>query len=68
MNQNCTVGLNGFIKPNIQFQFNCVMGYIDDIATANTNAAGQAAGALSGAMFTGNGLMTTLGTRMDISF
>lgn len=70
MNQNGTIGLNWFINPNIRFQFNVVLSYINNAVTNNSPGAGAAAssGALAGARFTGEGLYTIVGTRMDISF
>lgn len=69
LNQNGTIGLNWFLNPNIRFQFNSVFSYIDNSgSTAGINAASVAAGSLQGAKFNGEGLIVTLGTRMDISF
>lgn len=75
MNQNGTIGLNWFLNPNVRFQFNVVLSYINNNTTAalnpNAGLAGSAAansGAITGAKITGEGLYTTIGTRMDISF
>lgn len=70
MNQNGTLGLNWFINPNIRFQFNVVLSYINNSTANNSPGAGAAAtsGALAGSRFTGEGLYTIVGTRMDISF
>ncbi len=71
MNQNGTLGLNWFLNPNIRFQFNCVFSYIDNNSGAINpalNAVSIANGSLQGARFNNEGLITTLGTRMDITF
>ncbi|WP_157605329.1 OprO/OprP family phosphate-selective porin [Schlesneria paludicola] len=69
-NQNGTLGLNWFLNPNIRFQFNTVFSYIDNSAnpTIPGPVGSAATGALQGAKFTGEGLIVTVGTRMDISF
>lgn len=69
-NQAGTIGLNWWINPMIRFQFNTVFTYINN--GANPVIAGPvgsaASGTLQGAKFTGDGLIVTIGSRMDISF
>ena len=69
-NQNGTIGLNWFINPNIRFQFNTVFSYINNaLEPIIPGPVGSlASGTLRGAKFTGDGLILTVGTRMDISF
>ncbi len=71
MNQNSTVGLNWFLNPNVRFQFNTVFSYIDNNTGAVNpalNAVSVANGSLQGSRFNNEGLILTVGTRMDISF
>jgi len=67
-NQNGTIGLNWFLNPNVRFQFNAVFSYIDNAPNNPAIPGAATIGSLQGAKFTGEGLITTLGTRMDISF
>lgn len=63
-NQNGTLGLNWFLNPNIRFQFNTVFSYINNGPVNSTFPDF----ALASARLIGDGLLVTLGTRMDISF
>ena len=66
-NQAGTIGVNWWINPMIRFQFNTVMTYIEN-GPPSPIAGVVGSGALQGARYTGEGLVVTLGTRMDISF
>ena len=69
-NQNGTIGLNWFINPNVRFQFNTVLSYINNAPPPLIPGpvGTVATGTLFGSKFTGDGLIVTIGTRMDISF
>ena len=69
-NENGTVGLNWFLSPNIRFQFNTVLSYVNNVGNPVIGGpVGTAAtGTLQGSKFTGEGMIVTVGTRMDINF
>ena len=65
-NQDATLGVNWWINPNIRYQFNVVGTYINNAVP--TAQAGNTIGSLQGTQFTGDGLIMTVGARMDITY
>ena len=66
-NQDVTLGLNWWINANIRYQFNVVGTYLNNPSTIAAQP-GNTIGSLQGSQFTGEGLITAVGARMDITY
>lgn len=63
--QNVTFGINWFLNPNLRFQANYVLGYVDNLGPSGIVATH---GALVGSKFIGDGMVQSVGTRMDWTY
>lgn len=63
--QNVTFGINWFLNPNLRFQANYVLGYVDNLGPSGIVATN---GALVGSKFIGDGMIQSVGTRMDWTY
>ena len=65
MENDITMGLNWFLNANARIQFNYVFTAVNNsMATTFPGTVGS----LNGSRFTGEGLIQTVGTRMDFNF
>lgn len=62
---NLTLGLNWFLNPNLRFQVNYVAGWINN---AGPSTLVTTNGALVGSKFTGDGVVNSVGTRIDWTY
>jgi phosphate-selective porin OprO/OprP len=64
-NQDLTVGVNWFLNPNARFQFNYVASWINNAPGVTFPGT---VGSLNGSRFVGEGVINTLGCRMDFNW
>lgn len=64
-NQDGTFGINWFLNPNLRFQCNYVLSWVNNAGPSGIVATN---GALVGAKFVGDGLIQSVGTRIDWTY
>lgn len=64
-NQAATFGVNWFLNPNLRFQANYVLSWVNNAGPSSLVATN---GALVGSKFVGDGLIQSVGTRMDWTY
>jgi phosphate-selective porin OprO/OprP len=63
--QDLTLGLNWFLNPNVRFQVNYVLTWVNNAPAVTFPGS---TGALNGSRFVGDGLINSFGGRLDFTF